>query len=159
MAPQMIGDSEKAFDFRSEIVQEARRWIGTPYCHQATRRGAGADCLGLIRGVWRAVIGPEPMAPPAYSMDWSEPNGDEALMQAADQCLRRKPCIEFEIGDVILFRMRDGAVAKHLGIISSVNPTLSFIHAYTGHGVVENSLSGPWMRRITATYSFPEKVE
>lgn len=146
-------------DFGERIVQEARSWIGTPYCHQATTRGAGTDCLGLIRGVWRAQIGPEPLTPPAYSMDWSEPSGEELLMQAAGQCLCRKPDLALAVGNVILFRMRNGAVAKHLGIVSAVAPAPKFIHAYTGYGVVESSLSGPWLRRIVAVYDFPEKVE
>jgi hypothetical protein len=34
----------------SPAVEIARGWIGTPYLHQASRRGAGADCLGLVRG-------------------------------------------------------------------------------------------------------------
>ena len=40
------------------VVAEARRWIGTPSVDQQTVRGAGCDCLGLVRGVWRAVVGP-----------------------------------------------------------------------------------------------------
>ncbi|RGP36815.1 peptidase [Pseudotabrizicola alkalilacus] len=144
---------------QDRIVQEARTWLGTPYRHQATTRGAGTDCLGLIRGVWRAVIGPEPLTPPAYSMDWSEPSGEEILMQAAGQCLLRKPDLTLGAGDVLLFRMRDGCVAKHLGIVSTLEPTPRFIHAYTGYGVVESSLSGPWVRRIAAVYCFPEKAE
>ncbi|MFN4156067.1 MAG: peptidase [Paracoccaceae bacterium] len=144
---------------RDRIVAEARRWIGTPYRHQSTACGAGTDCLGLIRGVWRAVIGPEPLTPPAYSMDWSEPSGDEVLMRAAGRCLQRKVGFDLSAGNVLLFRMRDGAVAKHLGIVSALEPTPKFIHAYTGYGVVESSLSRPWMRRIAAVYCFPEKVE
>ncbi|MDO9638798.1 MAG: peptidase [Pseudotabrizicola sp.] len=146
-------------DFGNRIVEEARSWLGTPYCHQATTRGAGTDCLGLIRGIWRALIGPEPLTPPAYSMDWSEPSGEEVLMQAAGQCLCRKPDRVLAVGNVILFRMRNGAVAKHLGIVSAVAPAPKFIHAYTGYGVVESSLSGPWLRRVVAVYCFPEKVE
>jgi NlpC/P60 family putative phage cell wall peptidase len=53
------------------IVSEARAWIATPYVHQQATKGAGCDCLGLVRGVWRAVMGTEPERPPAYSMDWS----------------------------------------------------------------------------------------
>lgn len=44
------------------VVAEARGWVGTPYVHQASARGAGADCLGLVRGVWRGVFGDEPEA-------------------------------------------------------------------------------------------------
>ena len=45
---------------RDEIVRAARRYIGTPYHHQAALAGAGCDCLGLIRGVWRDLYGAEP---------------------------------------------------------------------------------------------------
>ena len=41
---------------RDAIVAEAHRWIGTPYRHQASLRGVGCDCLGLLRGVWREVM-------------------------------------------------------------------------------------------------------
>ena len=33
------------------VVAEARRWIDTPYHHQARLRGVGCDCAGLIIGV------------------------------------------------------------------------------------------------------------
>jgi NlpC/P60 family putative phage cell wall peptidase len=39
-------------------------------------RGIGCDCLGLLRGVWRAVYGKEPEAVPAYSSDWAEASGE-----------------------------------------------------------------------------------
>ena len=74
---------QDAPDLGAQVVAAARGWIGTPYRHQAARKGAGTDCLGLIRGVWREVMGAEPEAVPAYSMDWSEPQGEERLWQAA----------------------------------------------------------------------------
>jgi len=33
------------------VVMEARRWLNTPYKHQASEIGIGTDCLGLIRGI------------------------------------------------------------------------------------------------------------
>ncbi|MDA7963424.1 NlpC/P60 family protein [Ruegeria sp.] len=140
---------------RQDIVDETRRWLGTPYIHQASARGAGADCLGLLRGVWRALVGHEPEAVPAYSMDWSEPQGDERMWAAARRHLVEKPTEDLNTGDVLLFRMRDAGVAKHLGIISEINTLPRFIHAYSGHGVVENALSEPWRRRIVACFEFP----
>jgi NlpC/P60 family putative phage cell wall peptidase len=140
------------------IVLEARAWIGTPYVHQASAKGAGADCLGLLRGVWRQVKGPEPEQVPAYSRDWSEPQGEERLWEAALRHLRPK-AIGYEApGDVLLFRMRNGAVAKHLGIAGRVGDAPSFIHAYSNHGVVESPLSMPWRRRVVARFEFPEEA-
>lgn len=137
-------------------VAEARRWLGTPYVHQAATRGAGCDCLGLVRGVYRAVIGAEPETPPAYSADWSEPQGEERLWQAALRHLTAKPVAQAAAGDVILFRMRPGAVAKHLGLQTCCGGQARFIHAYQGYGVVETALSATWQRRIVARFAFPE---
>ncbi len=142
--------------FAQQIVAAARRWIGTPYVHQSSALGAGADCLGLIRGVWRDCIGAEPYAPPSYTQDWSEASGREVLMQTADALLRRRQDRSLILGDVLLFRMRDGAVAKHLGIVSQVGPEAKFIHAYSGHAVLESSLSDPWLRRMAQIYEFPK---
>ncbi|MEO9782151.1 MAG: NlpC/P60 family protein [Sedimentitalea sp.] len=142
------------------IVDIARGWVGTPYRHQAACRGAGTDCLGLVRGVWREAIGSEPETPPAYSMDWSEPQGQERLWHAAADHLREQAQVTdgLAAGDVILFRMRSGAVAKHLGIVSAVGALPTFIHAYEKYGVVESPLSRPWQRRIVARFKFPMEV-
>ena len=141
----------------SDVVAAARGWIGTPYVHQASARGAGCDCLGLLRGVWREVLGAEPEAVPAYSMDWSEPQGEERLWSAAAWHLVVKDRGQETAGDVILFRMRDRGVAKHLGLQGRVGADASFIHAYSGHGVVESPLSLPWRRRIVARFEFPKE--
>ena len=39
----------------------------------------------------REVLGPEPEAPPPYSMDWSEPQGEERLWQAGLRHLLPRP--------------------------------------------------------------------
>jgi cell wall-associated NlpC family hydrolase len=69
--------------------------------------------------------------------------------------LRPKPLPAAAPGDVLLFRMRPGSIAKHLGIAGQVGTEASFVHAYSGHGVVENPLSDPWLRRIVARFEFP----
>ncbi|SHG39928.1 NlpC/P60 family protein [Cognatishimia maritima] len=143
---------------RQDIVDEARRWIGTPYVHQASRLGAGTDCLGLIRGVWRGVLGAEPEVAPAYSADWSETAQDEVLWRAALRHLVPKDLAAAAPGDVLLFRMCDRAVAKHLGVQSLVGGQPRFIHAFAGHTVVESPLSAPWARRIVARFAFPEPM-
>ena len=135
------------------VVRSAKSWVGTPYVHQMSVKGAGCDCLGLVRGVWREVLGKEPETPPAYSQDWSEASGQERLWAAALRHLT--PCAAPEPGAVVLFRMKDAGVAKHLGIMSGTADFPTFIHAYSGHGVVESALSAPWGRRIVAQFHFP----
>ncbi|MDO6478074.1 peptidase [Shimia thalassica] len=143
----------------NEVVTLARRWIGTPYVHQAACMGAGCDCLGLIRGIWSELVGHEPEHVPAYSMDWSEPQGDERLWRAARRWLIPSPLQEELAGQVLLFRMRDRAVAKHLGIAAGMGVNASFIHAYSGHAVTESPLSTAWRRRIVARFKFPLEVK
>jgi NlpC/P60 family putative phage cell wall peptidase len=140
------------------VVAVARSWIGTPYVHQAHCRGAGADCLGLIRGVWREVCGQEPAPVPAYTADWAEPDREDPLLAAARTWLVHKQLDAPSPGDVLLFRMRAGFVAKHLGIQSVCGAQPMFIHAYSGHSVMENPLSAPWSRRIVARFAFPTGV-
>ena len=141
---------------RPDVVAVARRWIGTPYVHQASVRGVGTDCLGLLRGVWREVEGAEPEAVPPYTRDWSEASGQEALWEAA--CRHLGPG-HGAAGDVLLFRMRAGSVAKHLGIAARVGDAPTFVHAYSGHAVVESALSTPWTRRVVARFAFPPLAE
>ncbi|WP_187429198.1 hypothetical protein ROLI_028570 [Roseobacter fucihabitans] len=141
---------------QEKVVTEARSWIGTPYVHQSAVKGAGTDCLGLLRGIWRSLHGSEPEAIPAYSMDWSEPQGEERLWDAALRHLNQKDVADEAEGDVLLFRMRSNAVAKHLGIAGRVGDAASFIHAYSNHGVIESSLSFPWRRRVVARFNFPK---
>ncbi|MGR3708244.1 MAG: NlpC/P60 family protein [Alterinioella nitratireducens] len=142
----------------SVVVTVARGWFGTPYVHQASTHGAGCDCLGLVRGVWREVFGREPEPVPAYTPDWSEPEGDERLWRAALRHLAPKPLAEESHGDLLLFRMRRGTVAKHLGLQAETGPAPTFIHAYSGHGVIESALTPPWERRIVARFAFPERT-
>ncbi len=140
------------------VVAHARAWIGTPYRHQASCRGAGADCLGLVRGVWRDLVGTEPEPVPAYTPDWSEPSRTEDLLLAAGRNLLTVAREHRANGDVAVLRMQDGAVAKHVGILARAEPGHeTLIHAYRGHGVVESPLTPAWSRRIAAVFRFPDR--
>ncbi|MBU1346622.1 MAG: C40 family peptidase [Alphaproteobacteria bacterium] len=140
-------------------VAAARGWLGTPYRHQASVRGKGADCLGLVRGVWRETVGDEPEPTPAYSADWAEVGGEETLMAAARRRLVARPTQEMRPGDVLLFRMSDGAPAKHCAILSALgSPEPRMIHAYWGRAVVESWMGPWWMRRLAAVFAWPDEM-
>ncbi len=145
-----------------QILKATRRWIGTPYHDQASVRGVGCDCLGLLRGVWRDVVGPEPMLVPPYSRDWGEAGPVEVLAEAARAAMITLDVYEARTGDVILFRMRAGAIAKHVGILSGKDRSGRpdrFIHAYERTGVIEEHLTNAWRRRITYAFRFPKPVK
>jgi NlpC/P60 family putative phage cell wall peptidase len=119
--------------------------------------GVGCDCLGLLRGVWRDVVGPEPMPVPPYSRDWGECGPVEVLAEAARAAMIELDVFDARTGDVILFRMRAGAIAKHCGILSGRDRggRSRFIHAYERTGVIEEHLTPAWQRRIAYAFRFP----
>ena len=138
---------------RSAIVKAARGWLGTPYHHQASLRGVGSDCLGLIRGIWRELYGEEPEAMPPYTQDWGSATGSETLLAAASRHLVKLADVSAAVpGDVLVFRMRDSGVAKHAGILTGPS---RLVHAQEGLGVVEISLGLWWRRRAVAAFQFP----
>ena len=67
----------------TRVISVAGSWLGTPYHDQASLRGVGCDCLGLARGVWREVVGPEPFPIPPYSRDWGVTGPREVLAEGA----------------------------------------------------------------------------
>jgi NlpC/P60 family putative phage cell wall peptidase len=139
---------------RTDIIAEARSWIGTPYAHQASVRGIGCDCLGLVRGVWRAVYGEEPEQPPAYSRDWAEAHGRETLAEAAGRHMIAVATDKIRPADVLLFAMKENSPAKHCAILTAPGRML---HSIEAHPVAEVSLwTGSGSRqRLRFAFSFP----
>jgi NlpC/P60 family putative phage cell wall peptidase len=138
---------------RHAILAEARDWIGTPYRHQASAKGVGCDCLGLVRGVWRALYGSEPESTPAYTPDWAEREGVETLRDAARRHLREISIEAAAPGDVLLFRMDARSPMKHAAILDEED---RLIHAYWGRAVVRSRFAPWWRTRCAAAFAFPE---
>lgn len=130
-----------------EVVRAARAWLGTPYRHRAATRGAGCDCLGLLRGVWRELYGEEPGPVPNYRADGRDGAG---LLAAAEQYLLRAEGIA--AGRAVLFRLGRQAAPRHCAIMVS---DTRFIHAQERLGVVEGNLTEGWRRRVVGVFGFP----
>jgi NlpC/P60 family putative phage cell wall peptidase len=145
-------DGSIAAPSRAAIIAEARDWLGTPYRHQASAKGAGCDCLGLVRGIWRAFYGAEPEAAPPYTPDWAELCAQETLRDAARRHLVEIKLNDARPGDVLLFRMSADAPMKHAAIISAPD---QIIHAYWGRAVVESRMTPFWRSKLAAAFSFP----
>ena len=137
---------------RAAIVAEARTWIGTQYRHQASLKGVGCDCLGLVRGVWRALLGCEPEPVPPYSRDWAEASGEETLARAARVHLVEIAPAEFAPGDVLLFRYGPRYPAKHAAIVTA---SALIVHAHDGAAVTEVAIAPWWRRRLAYAFRFP----
>jgi NlpC/P60 family putative phage cell wall peptidase len=151
-SPPPCGETEARSDpgggRTSQIVSFARSWIGTPYVHQASVKGVGCDCLGLLRGVWRELRGGEPESPPPYSADWAEARGEESLRDGLARHLTAIDIKDIAPGDVALFRMVARGPAKHCAIVG--NGTL--IHARQNKRVSEEVFTSAWRRKLA--YAF-----
>ena len=141
------------------IVAEARAWAGTPYRHQASLKGVGCDCLGLLRGVWRGVLGPEPEEAPPYAATWAESarDGSDPLLAAARRHLVpvAEPPAAYRprAGDVLLFAFRAHLPAKHCAIATG---SAAMIHAHDGAAVTEVALTPWWRRHLVHAFRFPD---
>lgn len=140
-------------------LQEARRWLGTPYRHQASCRGAGTDCLGLVRGIYRVLYGQEPETIPPYTPAWAEVSGEETLHDAALRHLEPAPLDDLRAGDVLLFRMMPHSPIKHAGILAGTGTSGdTMIHAYSGRAVCETHLGRWWHTRLAVACRWPSRI-
>ncbi len=157
-------DAERASG--ASIVKITRSWLGTPYRHQASLKGVGCDCLGLVRGVFAEACGRPAEEPPPYSRDWAEASGRETMIEGAARHLTRIAPDDAQAGDLLIFRLRPGAMAKHCGILTEtpfVAPgahragSAKMIHAVEGAPVCEVHITQWWRRRIAAAFRFPQQ--
>lgn len=134
------------------LIAEARSWIGTPYLHQASLKYHGCDCLGLLRGIWRNLIGPEPELPPPYAPDWSEANRAETLHDGLSRHLQKYPISQMRPGDVLLFRLHPRGPAKHCAILATQRGKHTLIHARQNHKVSEEDFSPFWRSKLAFVF-------
>ncbi len=147
-----------AFMLRSQILEIARDWKGTPYQHQAAVKNVGADCLGFLRGVYAEMTGMEitPTAP--YTRDWAEvasKHKQERMLIAARTYLAPTMFEEIQPADVVLIRVHKGSLVKHCAIITQTDP-MRIIHSYDYHGVVESAFPRNWLDKDLYYFRFKE---
>jgi NlpC/P60 family putative phage cell wall peptidase len=128
------------------VVAEARRWIGTPYQHQARLHGVGVDCAGLIIGVAREL-----------DLAYVDVQGygriphQGMLRRICDEHLLRID--DIEPGCILLMGFLLGpAQEQHLGIYTGED---SIVHAYAHAGAcVEHRYSSAWRSRTRQIYRY-----
>ncbi len=135
-----------------KVIAEALSWCGTPYQHQASCKGVGTDCLGLLRGVYRALYGAEPQMPPPYG-PYAEA-GEAALLHMAAQTYLSETDAPLAGGQVLLFQMRRRYPPRHVGIAISAD---HMVHALSSGHVCTTALAPWWQRHLVARFTFPKK--
>lgn len=139
---------------RDQVIEITRTWKDTPYRHQASLKGVGCDCLGMLRGVFRELYSLEkdPEPTPPYRRDWYERTDKDLLLEVATRHLQPIAVEDAGPGDVVVFRMKSWASAKHCAILTGLD---TMIHAYDGHRVVEVNMGNSWKSKIAGAFRFP----
>lgn len=132
----------------TDVLAEARRWLGTAFAHQGRLLGVAVDCAGVATETARA-LGLETCDACDYGR---QPDGS-TLKALCDAHMDPVAPSAVQPGDVLLMRLaRD---PQHLAIVSAVEagrPT-ALIHAYQEVGkVVEHGMDERWRRRIVRAY-------
>lgn len=102
------------------VAAEAREWIGTPFVWQASQKGVGCDCKGLVWGVARELGFPEASTFYARVANYAQnkPVPSALLkegMAAVFDPVRGEP----GLGDVLLLKIGQPPVhPAHLAIVS-----------------------------------------
>lgn len=138
------------------IVTEARRWIGTPYQHQAAVRGVGADCVGLIRGVGFAcdVLPPRPEEWAAFNAYGRLPN-PRRMREGMKTFLVELPAGAQRPGDIAWLAWRVD-LPMHLAILAEGLRGPTIIHSFSDVGrVVEHGMTREWRDRVDSWWRYP----
>lgn len=144
---------------RKQIVIEARAWIGTRFHHQASQKGIGCDCIGLVRGVGIAcgIYPADFLSLPEVQQFKGYPllPSNRQLEKGCEMFATRIEIADAKPGDFVL--MRFNGEPQHLAILGDYKGgALSVIHAYAGaRRVVEHRIDNVWAARIVAAYAFP----
>jgi len=113
------------------LIAEARAWIGTPWHHQASVKGAGCDCIGFVRGAAEPFIGAI-IQPMNYAATWPLYRAEERLRDEMAAHADEIAIAEALPGDILLFGV--GKVpAHHCWFLSKENRLL---HCYREAGAV-----------------------
>ncbi|MCA1807260.1 MAG: NlpC/P60 family protein [Actinobacteria bacterium] len=133
---------------RSQIVDEARAWLGTPFSHQGRSR-SGVDCSGLVICVGKSLGLLDGYVDSGYARQPDPDNMLEKLSIWGDK-IHVKDALP---GDVLWFRFIQ---PMHLGILTDFSDgQLGLIHSYyEANGCVEHSLDNVWKKRVVSAFRF-----
>lgn len=137
------------------IIALARRWIGTPFHHQAAVCGVGCDCLGLVRGVWADMGHRGPRLSLTYDPHWCYRTGPNRMIMGLGEHLTQIDVADAAHGDVIATSLRLGGPAQHVGFLTTDGPRRGFIHAHCDFGVTEVAFDPMWSRLQHDAFRFP----
>lgn len=124
------------------MVEIAFSWLRTPYVHHAKIKGAGADCLTLLAGIYEeaGLIGPVNI--PYYPHDWHLHHAAERYLEGLLQYTHE---VESPLpGDIILWKF--GRCFSHGAIVVDYP---KIIHAHIRSNCqLEDAEKAEWLKYI-----------
>ena len=139
---------------REQIVAEARSWLGTRWHHQASVKGVGCDCAGLVIGVARSlgIEGIEEYEGSSEMHGYGRQPTADTLRKACAQFFLPVPPRPLLAGNILLMRFSNEP--QHFALLAGGDPP-HIIHAYAqARMTVEHALDALWLSRVVAAYSY-----
>jgi cell wall-associated NlpC family hydrolase len=133
------------------LQTEAQSWIGTPFAPKAMVKGAGADCVHLVAGIYLKLGAITEFVPGDYALDegnhlksskvigWFSNHRDFAAIQAP-----------YLAGDILCFNLAQ--VGHHVGMVINGR---EFVHVFAQPGrfvIISNLSESFYLRHVVAAY-------
>lgn len=141
----------------NQMVGEAYRWIGTPFCHHACSLGFGVDCIHLVAAIYRTCGIKVNEDWPIYHMDGGSHLSTSMLHDVMQEKVDLKliPLTEPTLpGDLLTFKT--GRVAHHAGLKLLDS---KFIQARSRMGVIETELGKLYGGLLVGIYRPMEEIQ
>jgi NlpC/P60 family putative phage cell wall peptidase len=142
---------------RADIVSEAREWLGTRWQHQASLKGIGSDCIGLVAGVARnvGIVQADEFFNDAAVRGYGRQPDPRMLLTACAKYLEPIQVRDVDVADIYLMHPPQYSEPQHFALVSQMFPQPYIIHAYAqARKVVENRLDDVWRARVIGAYRF-----
>lgn len=139
------------------VLEEARGWIGTLVKWEASLKGVGCDCRGLLAGSAREVGLPEAGAIEATIGGYARKIDQVQLIAGLDRLFDRVPAESARAGDVLAFRLN--RTVQHLAIHAGNGAGGGrMVHAYMGDPalVCEVPIGRFWGNRLAGVWRWKE---
>lgn len=145
-------------DVGDRIALAAKGWVGTPFRWEASLKGVGADCRGVLSGVARECNRPEADEIEARVVGYSRRIDERRLVEGLDRLYDRValgdhvPATLLRPGDVLGYRIQ--RKLQHLGIYTGDRVRHMMVHAYSGDPaqVIEAQLGRFWLGRLAGVW-------
>ncbi len=99
---------------RQALIAEAETWVGTPFHHEAHKKGVGVDCGQLLKAIYVGAGLIQDFHVEPYAMQWHLHRSKEMYLGLIEQFLREITGPP-DPGDVVMWRM--GRTHSHGAIV------------------------------------------